>query len=111
MLRIDYKCISRLTLIWLAACAAATRRRLGCCWYVHVYMCCMYALLFVTVFIYLAATPQAAGIWLMIIGACAESLSLSLSHPESFSHIVCHPTNLLYSLSARTRKSDTSWII
>lgn len=32
----------------------------------------MYAVLFVTVFIYLAATPQAAGIWLMIIGACAE---------------------------------------
>lgn len=64
----------------------------------------IYAVLFVIIFIYLAATPQAAGIWLMIIRACIGSLS----HPESFSRIVCDPTNLLYSLSACTSKSDTS---
>lgn len=62
MLRIDYKCISQPILIRLAACVVLMRKErsegavLPVC-----------AALFVISFIYLAATPQAACIWLMIM--------------------------------------------
>lgn len=76
MLRIDYKCISQLMLIQLAACVVPMRKERS-----EGAVLVVYAMLFVIIFIYLAATPQAAGIWLMIIRVHIRSLS----HPESFS--------------------------
>lgn len=77
MLRIDYKCISQLMLIQLAVCVVPMRKERS-----EGAVLVVYAVLFVIIFIYLAATPQAAGIWLMIIRVHIRSLS----HPESFSH-------------------------
>lgn len=54
------------------------------------------AMLFVIIFIYLAATPQAAGIWFMIIRGRIRSLS----HPESFSRHLWSST-VFYSLHFR----------
>lgn len=79
MLRIDYKCISQLMLIWLAACVVQMRKERNKGLVLVVYI---YAVLFVIIFIYLAATPQAVGIWLMIIRVRIRSLS----HLESFPH-------------------------
>lgn len=78
MLRIDYKCISQLMLILLAARVVRMRKEESE-WAVLV----VYAALFVIIFIYLAASPQAAHIWLMIMRVHTSSLSLSFSHPES----------------------------
>ncbi len=75
MLRIDYKCISQLMLIRLAVCVLMRKERSEGA----VMVVC--AVLFVIIFIYLAVTPQAAGIWLMIIRVHIRSLS----HPESSS--------------------------
>lgn len=78
MLRIDYKCISQLMLIQLAACVVLMRKQksegggIGG----------IYTVLFVIIFLYLAATPQAQAYGFMIIRVCIRSLS----HPESFSH-------------------------
>lgn len=88
MLRIDYKCISQLMLILLAACVVLMRKERS-----EGAVLVVYALLFVIIFIYLAATPRAAGIWLMIIRVRIRSLS----HPESFSHCLWSSTPL-YSL-------------
>lgn len=48
--------------------------------------------LFVIIFIYLAAPPQAAAIWLMIISVPIRSPS----HPESFSHRLWSAASLSY---------------
>lgn len=77
MLRIDYRCISQLMLIRLAACVVLVRkeRTEGAAPVVC-------AMLFVIIFIHLAAFPQAAGIWLMIISVRIRPPS----HPQSFLH-------------------------
>lgn len=84
MLRIDYKCISQLMLIRLAACVVLMRNERS---EEAVLVVC--AVLFVTSFIYLAAAPQAAGIWLMIMKVHIRSLSLT--HTLTHSHIICDP--------------------
>lgn len=103
MLRIDYKCISQLMLIRLAACVVLMKNERS---EEAVLVVC--AVLFVTSFIYLAAAPQAAGIWLMIMKVHIRSLSLT--HTDSFPHHL-RSTAPLYSLHfqhACTSKSDTS---
>lgn len=103
MLRIDYKCISWLMLIRLAPCLVFTRKKK------HegvVLVALVFEVLFVILVLYLAAAPQAVGIWLMIIRVRIRSLF----QPESHSHIVSDPAHHLYSLSACTFKSDSSQI-
>lgn len=61
MFRIDYKCISQLMLIPLAACVVLMRKERS-----EGVASVLYSLLFVIIFIYLAAAPQAVHIWLMV---------------------------------------------
>lgn len=87
MLRIDYKCISQLMLIRLAACVVLMRNERS-----EEAASVVCAVLFVISFIYLAAAPQAAGIWLMIIKVHIRPLTLT----DSVSRHL-QPTALLYS--------------
>lgn len=92
MLRIDYKCISRLMLIRLAPCLVFTRKEK------HegaVLVALVFEVLFVILALYLAAAPQAVGIWLMIIRVRIRSLF----HPESFSHCPRSSTSSLFTFS------------
>lgn len=78
MLRIHYKRISQLMLIRLAASVVLMRKERS----EEAVM--VVDAMFVISFIYLAGTPQAVGIWLMIIRVHIRSLF----HPQSFSHRV-----------------------
>lgn len=100
MLGIDYKCISQLTLICLAACVVLMRKERS-----EGVVSVVWAMLFVISIIYLAATPQAAaGIWLMIMWIHIRLVS----HVLTLTSSVNQSSSIFTSLSADTFKSDVS---